>query len=161
MPGLLMVGHPSSGDGLLALNTLHGKLLFVAGHTEVAVLLGDETLGTDWLLATLTGETGLMPAVPLMLHFSGAWHDGLFALMALGGVLVRIALSAQQLLVLGGKGLVHQRAFALEALEAVLVPVTILIRQIPGVASNRFLAVFTGVRVKTLVAFHTVGVFLS
>lgn len=46
-------------------------------------------------------------------------------------------------------------------MEAVLVPVTILVRQIPGVASNRFLAVFTGVRVKTLVAFHTVGVFLS
>lgn len=50
--------------------------------------------------------------------------------MALGGVLVGVALCAEELLILGGEGLVHQRALALEALEAVLVPVAILVGQI-------------------------------
>lgn len=35
-------------------------------------------------------------------------HDGLFAVMALGGVLVGVALSTQQLLILGGEWFVHQ-----------------------------------------------------
>lgn len=50
--------------------------------------------------------------------------------MALGGVLVGVALGAEQLFILGGEGLVHQRALALEALETVLVPVTVLVGQI-------------------------------
>lgn len=57
-------------------------------------------------------------------------HDGLLALMAFGGVLIRIALGAQQLLVFGGERLVHQWALALEAVETVLVPVTVLVGQI-------------------------------
>lgn len=58
------------------------------------------------------------------------WHDGFLAVIALGGVLVGVALCAEELLILGGKGLVHQRALALEALEAVLMPVAILVGQI-------------------------------
>lgn len=58
------------------------------------------------------------------------WHDGFLALMALGGILIGVALSAEELLILGGEGLVHQRALALEAHEAVLVPVTVLVGQI-------------------------------
>lgn len=50
--------------------------------------------------------------------------------MALGGVLVGVALCAEELLILGGEGLVHQRALALEALEAVLMPVAVLVGQI-------------------------------
>lgn len=107
VPGLVTVGHPASGDGLLAVHTLHGKLLLIAGHTEVVVVLRDEALGADGLLTSLAGETGLMPAVPLVLHLPGAWHDGFLAFMALGGVLIRVALSAKELLILGGEGLVH------------------------------------------------------
>lgn len=57
-------------------------------------------------------------------------HDGLLALMTFGGVLIRIALGAQQLLVFGGERLVHQWALALEAVETVLMPVTVLVGQI-------------------------------
>lgn len=57
-------------------------------------------------------------------------HDGLLAVMAFGGVLIRIALGAQQLLIFSGEGLVHQWAFALEAVETVLMPVTVLVGQI-------------------------------
>lgn len=107
VPGLVMVGHPASGDGLLAVHTLHGKLLFIAGHTKVVVVLGDEALGANWLLASLAGEAGLVPAVPLVLHLSGAWHDGFLALMTLGGIFIGVALSAEKLLILGGEGFVH------------------------------------------------------
>ena len=50
--------------------------------------------------------------------------------MALGGVLVGVALGAEELVVLGGEGLVHQRALAHEAVEAVLVPVAVLVGQV-------------------------------
>lgn len=50
--------------------------------------------------------------------------------MALGGILIGVALCAEELLILGGEGLVHQRALALEALETVLVPVAVLVGQI-------------------------------
>lgn len=139
------------------MNTLHGKLLLIAGHAEVVAVLRDEAFGADGLLAPLAGETGLVPAVALVLHFPRAWwlknkvswvdsqitqgqdhmwtscltrHDGFLAGMALGGVLIGVALSAEELLILGGEGLVHQGALALEALETVLVPVTVLVGQI-------------------------------
>lgn len=57
------------------MHTLHGKLLLVAGHTEVVVVLWDEALGANGLLASLAGEAGLMPAVPLMLHLPGAFRE--------------------------------------------------------------------------------------
>lgn len=57
-------------------------------------------------------------------------HNGLLAFMAFGGVLIRIALGAQQLLIFSGEGLVHQWALALEAVETVLMPVTVLVGQI-------------------------------
>lgn len=68
---------PPLGPHLLALHTLHGKLLLIAGHAVVVVLLGDEALGADGLLTTLAAEAGLMPAVAFVLHFPGAlwWED--------------------------------------------------------------------------------------
>lgn len=50
--------------------------------------------------------------------------------MALGGILVGVALGAKELLVLGREGLVHQGALALEALKAFLMPVTVLVGKI-------------------------------
>lgn len=111
--------------------------------------------------------------------------------MALGGILIGVALGAKKLVILGGERLVHQGALALEALEAVLVPVTVLVGQIlqgmsdsccqvdtvssctclsgfffnsityPGVTANGFLALFTSVGVQALITFHTVGIVLS
>lgn len=60
---------------LLAVHTLHGKLLLIAGHAEIVVVLWDEALGANGLLASLAGETGLMPAVPLVLHLPGAFRE--------------------------------------------------------------------------------------
>lgn len=58
------------------------------------------------------------------------WHDGFLALMALGGVLIGVALCAEELFILGGEGLVNQGALALETLEAFLVPMAVLVGQI-------------------------------
>lgn len=57
---------------LLAVHTLHCKLLLITGHTVIVVVLRDEALGSNGLLAPLAGETGLMPTVPLVLHLPGA-----------------------------------------------------------------------------------------
>lgn len=57
-------------------------------------------------------------------------HYGFLALVALGGILIGVALGTEELLVLSGEGLVHQGVLALEALEAVLVPVAVLVGQI-------------------------------
>lgn len=50
--------------------------------------------------------------------------------MALGRVLVAIALDAHERFIFGGKGPIDQRPAALVAEEAVAVPVAILVRQI-------------------------------
>lgn len=108
VPRLLPVRDAPGGDGLFALNTLQGILFLVAGHTEILAVLRDEALGSDGLLAAMADEAGLMPAAALVLHLAGAWHDGLPAFLALGRVLVGVAVRAEQLVLLGSKGLVHQ-----------------------------------------------------
>lgn len=50
--------------------------------------------------------------------------------MAFGRVLVAVAVSAHQHVVLGGKGTVNQRSAAPDAQEAFAVPVAVLVRQI-------------------------------
>lgn len=61
---------------------------------------------------------------------SSTWHDGLLAGVALGGVVVCVAFSAEQQILLGCKSLFYQCATALGTLEALLMPVAILIGQI-------------------------------
>lgn len=61
---------------------------------------------------------------------SSTWHDGLHASVALGRVLVAVALDAHQHVVLGGKRPLHQRTAAFDAQEAFAVPVAIFVGQI-------------------------------
>lgn len=65
------------------------------------------------------------------------WHDGLHAGVALGRVLVAVALDAHQGVVLGGEGPLHQRAAAQAAQEALAVPVAILVGQLLGSTEGR------------------------
>lgn len=83
MPRLISVVHPSCGDGLLAVCTLKGKLLLIAGQAVVVPLLLHKAPGADGLLAAVTAEAVLMPTVAFVLHLFGARHDGLEAGMAL------------------------------------------------------------------------------
>lgn len=136
MPGLVLVGHSTCRDCLLTSTALVGKLLLKAGHTEVAGVFWDEGLGSYWLLAAVAQEAGLMPAVPLVFHFAGTWHDCFLASIALGGIIIRMTFSAEQQIILGRKGLFHQRAAALCALETLLMPVAILVGQVLAVTAN-------------------------
>lgn len=61
---------------------------------------------------------------------SSTWHDGLHASVALGGVLVAVALDAHQHVLLGGKRPLHQRTAAFDAQEAFAVPVAVFVGQI-------------------------------
>lgn len=160
MPGLIPVSNTSCGNWLFALHTLQGILLLIAGHAEVLILLRYEALGSDGLLAALTGEAGLVPAAALVFHLAGTWHDGLLTLLALGRVLVGIAVGAQQLLLLGRKGLVHQRAPAPGAVEAAFMPVAILVGQVLAVTADGCSTLLTGVGIELLEAGHTVRVLL-
>lgn len=108
MPRLLSVSHSSCSNGLLALYALHSKLLLITGYTEVLIVFRDEALCSDWLLAPQADEAGLMPAAALIFHFPSPWHDRLLAFNAFRGVLIGVAFSAEQMLLLCSKGLVHQ-----------------------------------------------------
>ncbi len=50
--------------------------------------------------------------------------------MALGRVLVAVAVGAHQHVILGGKGPIHQRSAALNAEKAFTVPMAVLVGQI-------------------------------
>lgn len=145
MPWLLLVGHSTCCDGLLTSAALVSKLLLEAGHAEVSRVFGDEGLGSYWLLAAVAQEAGLVPAVPLVFHFTGTWHDGFLAGVTLGRVIIGMAFSAEQQIILGSEGLFHQRAAALRTFEALLMPVAILIGQVLAVAANWCRAAFTAV----------------
>lgn len=59
-------------------------------------------------------------------------HNGLLAVETLRRILIRVAFSTEQELVLGSKGFLHQRATAFGTLEARLMPVAAFVGQILG-----------------------------
>lgn len=76
--------------------------------------------------------------IKMWFHFSAkgpcslTWHNGLLAVKTLGWVLIRVALSTQQDLVLGSKWFLHKWAAALGTPEAPLMPVAAFVGQILG-----------------------------
>lgn len=58
------------------------------------------------------------------------WHDALLALLASRRVLLRVAVSAEQLVLLGSERLVHEGAPTPRATETGLVPVPVLVGQV-------------------------------
>lgn len=57
------------------MHTLLRKLFLIAGQAVVVGILLHEGPGADGLLATVAGETVLMPAVPLVLHLFRTWLE--------------------------------------------------------------------------------------
>lgn len=156
VPGFVLVGHSTCCYCLLTSTALVGKLLLEAGHTEVAVIFWDEGLGSYWLLAAVAQEAGFMPAVPLVFHFTGSWHDGFLAAGALGRIIVGVAFSAEQQIILSRKGLFHQRAAALRTFETLLMPVAILVGHVLAVTANSQRATLTAVSKQVLIALSAV-----
>lgn len=65
------------------------------------------------------------------------WHDALLALLAAGRVLLRVAVGAEQLVLLGSERLVHKGPPAPRAVETGLVPVPVLVGQVLQAQSTR------------------------
>jgi len=68
MPGVVAVSHTSLRDHLAALDALCGKLLLVTLGAVDVVLLRDEALGADGVLAGAADEALLVPLTSLVLH---------------------------------------------------------------------------------------------
>lgn len=152
VPGLLLVTHPSAGDGLLAVGAMLRELLLVARHTVDVVAARDEALRADLLQAAVAGETALMPVRAGVLKALSPWFDGPLAAMAGGCVGAWQTLGADDPLVLDAEGVVGQRAAAVIAAETCLMPVLALVVQLLGTAANRLLAIGAGVGDNFLVA---------
>ena len=68
MPGVVAVSHTSLRDHLAALNAFGRKLLFVTLGAVDVVLLRDEALCADGVLAGAADEALLVPLPSLVLH---------------------------------------------------------------------------------------------
>lgn len=108
VPWLLLVSDTSCRDSLLALDALHGKLLFIAGYTKVLIVLRNETLCPNRLLAAVADEARLMPAVALVFHLPSTWHNSFLALITFGRVFIGVAIGTKEMFLFRSKRFVHQ-----------------------------------------------------
>lgn len=145
MPGLILVSDSSRCDGLVAFHAMLGKLGLMASHTVEVLPFREEASGPNDLLAVAAGEAVFMPDGALVLHILVSCHNGLEAPFAPGGVLPSGALVAQDLAILGHKGLTGQGVKALGTAEAGVVPVAILIVHLLSISTYGLAAFHAGV----------------
>lgn len=145
VPRLLLVRHPSRGDGLFAAEALLGELLVVTRAAEDVVPLGGEALCPDWPLTAGAGEAVLVPRIPLVLHTLCASQDRFVAAMAARGVLPGATLPTQDAVVLGAERLFGQRFVTFGTAETLLVPVPVLMGQLFGLHRDGPVTVVAGV----------------
>ena len=79
---------------LVTLNTLGGELVLVAGGAVDVVLLGDEALGPDGVVAHAAHEALLMPLPGLVLHLLHPSPEHLPARVTPGSELLVVAVTA-------------------------------------------------------------------
>jgi len=161
VPGVVAVGHASLGDHLTALDALGSKLLLIALGAVDVVLLGDEALGSDGVLAGAAHETLLVPLTSLVLHLLHTCFEDIPTSITPGSKLGIIAWATVDPVSLASKLLVNQTGPALVAEEAGLVPVLLFIGEVLGVDANDFAALITVVGEDILIALDAVGVVVS
>lgn len=82
VPRLVLVGHPSARDYLVALDTASGELLLVAGGAVDLLFARNKALGADGRFAHATAEALLVPLTRLVLHLLRAGSEYLRASVA-------------------------------------------------------------------------------
>jgi len=157
MPRFITIGNSTLGYHLVALDTLCGKLLLVALGTVDVVLLGDEGLGSNWVLASAANKTLFMPLAGLVFHFLHACFEDISTAIAPGGKLGVIARSAVDPVGLGAELFVHQAGPALVAEEAGLMPMLLLVGKVLGVNSNDLSTFIAVIGEHIFIAFNAVG----
>ena len=94
------------------------------------MLLGDERLGADGVLAGAADEALLVPLPGLVLHLLHAGLEDVPAAVTPGGKLSIVARAAVNTVSLGAELFVHQAAATLVTQETGLVPVLLLVGKI-------------------------------
>jgi len=130
MPGVVAVGYSSLRDHLAALDALRSKLLLVALGTVDVVLLRDEALGADGVLAGAADEALLVPLTSLVLHLLHTSLEHVSTSVTSGGKLGVIAGAAVDSVRLRTKLLVHKTGPTLVAEETGFVPMLLLVRKV-------------------------------
>ena len=125
------------------------------------MLLGDEGLGADGVLAGAADEALLVPLPRLVLHLLHAGLEDVAAAVTPGGKLSIIARPAVNTVSLGAELFVHQAAPTLVTQETGLVPVLLLVGKILRVNPNDLAALVTGVGEDVLVTFDAVRMVIS
>lgn len=143
MPRLVPVGHTTFSQGLFTACAAWSELVLIAGHTVVFILVRDEGLGANRLLAAVTDEAALVPCGACILQLPRTWHDDLVTGYTLGGELITVAVIAEQRVILAGEGLICQRAITAETAETVLMIVPVLVEELPCIMANQFFALVT------------------
>lgn len=108
MPWLIAVGHTPFGQDLFASSAARGKLVFIAWHTVVIILIWDEGLGANRLLTAAANETALVPRVAGILQLPSTRHDSLVTGDTFGREFVAVTVVAEQSVILAGEGLISQ-----------------------------------------------------
>jgi len=127
MPGVVAVRHASLRDHLATLDTLRRELLLVTLGAVDVVLLRDEALCADGVLAGAADEALLVPLPSLVLHLLHTSLEDISTPVTSGGELGVIARSTVDSVRLRTKLLVHKTGSALVAEEAGLVPMLLFV----------------------------------
>jgi hypothetical protein len=158
MPGVIAVGHTTLGDHLAALDALSSKFIFVTFSTIDVVLLRDERLCSDRILASATDETLLMPLPCLVLHLLHACSENIATSIAPSSKLGIIASPTIDPVCLASKLFIDQAGSTFIAKEAGLMPVLLFVGQVLRVDADNLVALVAVVSEHIFVALDTVGV---
>ena len=138
-----------------------GNLNLIALGTVDVVLLGDEGLGADRVLAGAADEALLVPLPGLVLHLLHARLEHVATSITSGRELSIVARSAVDAVSLGAELFVYEAAATLVTEETGLVPVLFLVRKILRVNPDDLAALITGVGEHVLVTFDAVRMVIS
>jgi len=130
VPRVVAVGHSALGDHLEALDALGGELVLVALGAVDVVLLRDERLCANGVLAGAAHKALLMPLPRLVLHLLHTCTEYIAATVTTGSKLGIVARTAIYPVSFATKLFVHQTGSALVTQEATLMPVLLFVRQI-------------------------------
>jgi len=160
VPRVAAVRHAALGDHLAAFDAFGGKLVFVAFCTVDVVLLRDERLRPDRILACTANKAFFMPLPCLVLHFLHAGSENVSTPVASRRKLSVVTRTAVNPVGLAAELFVDEARATFVAQETRLVPVLLLVRQVLGVDADDFSALVAVVGEYALVAFDAVRMIL-